>query len=87
MDARLHSRLERGHRAPGLGEPLGQVDFELGDLMRHRSDPGHDVAGQQTQGELVRVVENDDVVRGQAERRGGRHGGGHRTRDLGRLHR
>lgn len=82
MDAWLHSRVESRHRAPGFGEPLSKVYFELRDLIRHRCHPGQDVTGQQTQSELVRVVENGRVVDCQAERRGRRHGRGHRTLDL-----
>ena len=29
VDARLHSRLKRSHRALGFREPLGKLDFEL----------------------------------------------------------
>ena len=68
VDARLHSRLQRGHRALGLGEPLRKVDFELRDLVRNRCHSGKDVTGQQSQSELVRVVKNDRVVDRQAKR-------------------
>ena len=49
VDAWLDSRLESSHRAPGFGEPLGKLDFELCDLMRYRCHPGQDVTRQQTQ--------------------------------------
>ncbi|GAA2432233.1 hypothetical protein GCM10010405_13950 [Streptomyces macrosporus] len=68
MDAWLHTRLEGGHRAPGFGEPLGKLDFELCDLMRYGCHTGHDVTRQQTQSELVRVMKNDRVVDCQAKR-------------------
>ncbi|MFD2356123.1 hypothetical protein ACFSTC_52945 [Nonomuraea ferruginea] len=67
MDAWLHPGVERGHRAPCLDEPLRELDLEPRDRLRHGRHPGHDVAGQQTQGERVRVVQNDRVVRRQAE--------------------
>ena len=68
VDARLHPRLERSHRALGFGEPLSELDFELCDLVPDRCDPGKDVARQQPQRELVRVVKNDRVVDRQVER-------------------
>ncbi len=68
VDARLHSRLQSSHWALGSGEPESEVDFEPRDLVRHRCDPGKDVTGQQSQGELVRVVENDRVVDRQVKR-------------------
>ncbi|GAA2939575.1 hypothetical protein GCM10011428_67700 [Streptomyces violaceus] len=67
MNTWLHSRLESGHRAPGIGEPLSQLDLELCDLIRYRCHPGQDVTGQQTQSELVRVMKDDRVVGCQAE--------------------
>ncbi|HEX4815077.1 MAG TPA: hypothetical protein VFV66_20230 [Nonomuraea sp.] len=68
MDARLHSRVESGHRAPGCGEPLSERDLEPGDLLRGWRHPGEDVTRQQAQGELVRVMKNDRVVDRQTER-------------------
>ena len=62
IDAWLHSRLQSSHRAPGFGEPLSKLDFELCDLMRYRCHPGQDVTRQQTHSELVRVMNNDRVV-------------------------
>jgi hypothetical protein len=67
VDARLHPRLKSSHRAPGFGEPLGNLDFELCDLMLDRGHPGHHVTRQQTQSELARVLKNDRVVDRQAE--------------------
>lgn len=67
MDARFHSRLESGHRAPRLGEPLSKIDFELCDLLPYRCHPGQDVTRQQAQSELVRVMKNDRVVERQGE--------------------
>ncbi|GGZ53010.1 hypothetical protein GCM10010344_18940 [Streptomyces bluensis] len=67
MDAWLHAWLKSSHRAPGCGEPLSELDFELCDLLRHRCHPGQDVTGQQTQSELVRVMENGRVVDRQAK--------------------
>ncbi|EPJ35290.1 hypothetical protein STAFG_7657 [Streptomyces afghaniensis 772] len=67
MNAWLHSRLESSHRAAGCGEPLGELDFELCDLLRYGCHPGQDVARQQTQSELVRVMKNDRVVGCQAK--------------------
>ena len=68
VDARLHSRLKRSHRALGFGEPLRKLDFELCDLLPDRCDSGKDVTRQQAHRELVRVVKNDRVVDRQAKR-------------------
>ena len=57
VDARLHPRLESGHGAVGSSEPLSEVDFERCNLLPCMSDPGEDIARQQTQGDLVRVLE------------------------------
>ena len=62
MDAWLHSRLKSSHRAPGFGEPLSKLDLELCDLMRCRCNPGHNVAGQQSQSERVRIMKSYRVV-------------------------
>ena len=59
---RIHPRVQRAHRAAELGEVLRELDFELGNLLPYRSDPGHDVAGQQPQRQLVRVVQSDGVT-------------------------
>ena len=67
VDARIHPRLKSSHRAPGSGEPLGKLDFELRDLMRDRGHPGKHVTRQQAQSELVRVMKNDRVVGCQAK--------------------
>jgi hypothetical protein len=68
MDAWLHSRLKGGHRTPGFAEPLSDIDLELRDLLLRRCHPGQDITGQQTQSELVGVIENDRVVDGKVER-------------------
>src|SRR5215468_614788 len=73
IDARLCSGIWNSHRAPGFGEPLGQSDLELCDLMGYWRDPGNDVTGQQAHSELVRIMQNDRVIDGQAKRRDGRH--------------
>jgi hypothetical protein len=62
IDAWLHPRLKGSHRRPGFGEPLSKLDFELQILMRYGCHPGQDVTRQQTQSELVRVMQNDRVV-------------------------
>jgi hypothetical protein len=62
VDSRLHSRLKNGNRAPRIGEPLSKVDFELRNFGSYTSDTGKDVARQQTQRELVRVVKNSRVI-------------------------
>jgi hypothetical protein len=40
--------------------------------MRYWRDPGNDVTRQQAHSELVRIMQNDRVIDGQAKRRGGR---------------
>ncbi len=68
IDTWVHSTLKSSHRAPGFGEPLSKLDFELRDLLRDRCHPGKHVTGQQTEGEPVRVMKNDRVIDCQVER-------------------
>jgi hypothetical protein len=74
--------LKSGNRAPGIGEPLSKVDFELRNLVPYTSDSGKDVARQQTQRELVRVVKNDRVIYRQVEPYSSRDRSGHRARKV-----
>ncbi|MGN9784535.1 hypothetical protein ACTMTF_24075 [Nonomuraea sp. ZG12] len=67
MDTWRHPRLKGGHGAPGLGEPLSELDLEPQDLIACMGHPGEHVTGQQTQSELVRVVKDDGVVDRQIE--------------------
>jgi hypothetical protein len=54
---------------------LGELHLELGTwFVGHGRDPDHDVARHQPQDEPVRVLEDDGVVDGQAQRGGGRPG-------------
>jgi hypothetical protein len=47
VDARLHSRLKRSHRAIGFGEPPSDLNLELcACLMRHVRDPSKNVTRQ-----------------------------------------
>jgi hypothetical protein len=62
VDPWPHSRLKSANWAPGIGEALSKVDFELRNLLLYTTDSGKDVARQQTQRELVRVVKNDRVI-------------------------
>ena len=82
VDAWLHPGLKRGRRAPGLGQQLGKLDFELRDLMLDRCHPGKHVTRPQTQGELVRVMKNDRVIDRQPKCCGDRHGRGRRAQAL-----
>jgi hypothetical protein len=41
--------------------------------MRYWRDPGNDVTRQQAHSELVRIMQNDRVIDGQAKCRGDRH--------------
>ena len=69
VDARLHSRFKRSHRAIGSSEPPSHLDFELcARLIRRGRDPGNEVTRQHAHGEPVRVVKNDRVVGPQAKR-------------------
>jgi hypothetical protein len=68
MDNRFHSRIEASDWALGFGEPAGKLDLERGDLVANMSDPGDDVARQQTNGEFVGVTEDDHVLDPEAER-------------------
>jgi hypothetical protein len=65
IDTCVPSTLKSSHRAPGVGEPLSKLDFELCTLMRsrrHPCHPGKHVTRQQTQCEPVRVMKNDRVI-------------------------
>jgi hypothetical protein len=44
------------------GEPLGEVDFELRDVVFNRCHPGKHVTRQQPQGELVRVLQDEPII-------------------------
>jgi hypothetical protein len=69
VDARLHPRLKRSHRAIGCGEPPRDLNFERGAcLMRHVRDPRKNVTRQEAHSEPVRVVKNDRVIDSQAKR-------------------
>jgi hypothetical protein len=68
IDPRLHSRLKSRDRAPDCGEPLSKLHFESCDLMSYRCHPGQHVSRQQSQRELVRVLQHDRVVDGQITR-------------------
>jgi hypothetical protein len=46
---------------------VSKVEFELCDLMRYGCHPGQNVTGQQTQGELVRVMKDDRFIGWQPE--------------------
>ena len=83
VDARLHARLKRSHRALGFGEPPRDLDFELcACLLRHVRDPRKNVTRQEAHSEPVRVVKNDRVIDSQAKRCGARPSGSHRTRNI-----
>ncbi len=86
IDARLRPGVWNGHRAPGFGEPLGKPDLEPCDLMRYWRDPGNDVTRQQAHRELIRIMQNDRVIDGQAKRRGGRYSRSQRALNLTWLH-
>src|ERR1700760_1256242 len=47
IDPRVHAGLESRHRAAGRGELLGNLNFELCDLICHRCHPGQRVTRQQ----------------------------------------
>jgi hypothetical protein len=68
VHTRLHSRLKGPHRALGLRQPSGKLDFEVGHLMRYVRDTGKDVTRQQAHSELVRRVKSDRVLDPQAKR-------------------
>jgi len=61
---------------------LSKVDFELRNLLPYTSDSAKDVARQQTQRELVRVVKNDRVIYRQVEPYSSRDRSGHRARKV-----
>ena len=88
VDARLHPRFERFHRAARFGKPPTDLDFELSaGLMRYRRHPSKNVTRGQAHGDAVRVMDNDRIIDSKTQ------GGGRRpTRlecslDFGRLHR
>jgi hypothetical protein len=65
---------------------LRQVYFELRDLTSYVRHASNDVAGQQAQREFVRVVQNNRIVDGQAERGRDRCGRRYRALAFLRLH-
>ena len=80
VDARLDAGLEPGHRGIGFGEPLRDLDFELGACpVRDGGHAGEHAAGQQAHGEPVRVVEDDRVIGAQVEGGGRGHACGYRA--------
>jgi hypothetical protein len=85
--ARRYPRLQRGDWAPGLGEPLRELDLEPCVLVPDRGDAGEHVARPQSQRELVRVLEHDRVVSRQLQRDGDRDRRVDRARDVGWFHR
>ena len=69
VDARLHSRLKRSHRAIGFGEPPSNLNFELcACLTRHVRNPSKNITRQETHSEPVRGVKNDRVIDSQIKR-------------------
>ena len=72
VDERLDSGLERSHRTPDVRESSRKLNLEARDLTARMGDSGKDIAREQTQSELVRVVENNRVVRWEVERSGDR---------------
>jgi len=62
MHTWCHPRHKSSHRAPGFREPLSKLDLELCDLMSHGCHLGHNVTGQQTHSEPVRIMKNDRVI-------------------------
>ena len=86
VDARLDVRLESGHGGLGLSEHPSEVDFALEHFMACTRDSSKDVAWQQAQGDLVRVLNHDRVVSWQVELCSSRDRGRHRTRDVRCLH-
>jgi hypothetical protein len=86
IDERLHSTLERSHRALSFGEPSSNLNLEVGDLVSYVRDSSKDITRQKAYTEPVRVVKHDRVVHHQLEVRGGRHGRIDSTRDVRCLH-
>jgi hypothetical protein len=82
VDARLHPRLKRSHRAIGFGQPLSKVYFELRNFLSYVCHASKDVTGQQAQREFVRVVKNDRVIDSQVKRLSARPSGSYRTRNI-----
>lgn len=85
-DPRPHPGVGHGDRTARRREPLREVDLEPGDLLRLGRHPGQDVARQQPQRELVRVVQDGRVLDREPARHGGRPGRGHRASSLRGLH-
>jgi hypothetical protein len=58
VDTRLHSGLKARHRGLDLTKPLSDLEFGLERLDPPECHSGKDVARQQAQSELVRIVKN-----------------------------
>jgi hypothetical protein len=85
---RLHTRIGRTDRATSFAELPGDLDFELGaSSMRLMGDPDKGVAGPESHGQPVRVLEDDCVSDSQAKLSGNRRGRIHRGPSTWRIHR
>jgi hypothetical protein len=62
VDTWLHSWIKGNGWASGRCEPLRKLDFELKLLLANIGDPRNDVARQQAQRELVRVLKHDCII-------------------------
>lgn len=82
VDAWLDATLGSSDRASECHQLQTKINLELGHLLRLPRHSRDNVARQEMQRHLVRVVQNDCVVDDQAEREGSRGRGGDRTRDL-----
>jgi hypothetical protein len=83
VHAGLDPRLELSHRAIGLGESLGDLDFELGTcLMRDVRDPSKNATRLQAHSDPIRVVKDNRVIDSQVERGGRGHSRGHPSRNV-----
>src|SRR5438132_6220798 len=86
IDTRLHSRLKTRHGALYLSKPSSNLNFSLELLEPGECHSGKDVARQQAQSELVRIVQNPRVGDCQIQLQGDLHGCTYPTHDVWRLH-
>ena len=63
IHAGFDPRLKPTHGTIGVGEPVSNLNFELGvGLMCRRCDPGKNIAGDEAHRDAVRVVNDDRIV-------------------------
>lgn len=80
VDARFGRGLQGRHGCLSGDELLRELKLERGHFLAHGCDPSEYITRQETQRELVRVLDDSHVPDGQVHGNGNRSHGSHRTR-------